>query len=96
MNTKFGLKNLKIGFLGDLKHRQEDGIKWILKKWCEVISMYYWHRTGLSGGLLRTGYRTVVFYVQSEFSDHHRNCQLFNSAPVVCVSELSNKLQYFL
>jgi hypothetical protein len=52
MNTKFELKNLKIGFLGDLKHKQEDGIKGILKKWCVVTTMYYWHRTGLGGGLL--------------------------------------------
>jgi hypothetical protein len=52
MNTKFELKNLKIGFLGDLKHKQEYGIKWIFSKLYEVTSMYYWHRTGLSDGVL--------------------------------------------
>jgi len=77
------LKILKIGFLGDLKRKQENGSKWILKKWCDVTSMYYWHRTGLGGGLLWTGYRTVVFNERSEFSDHQRNRLVFNSAPAV-------------
>jgi len=40
---------LKLGSLGDLKHKQEYGIKWILKKWCEVTTIYYWHRSGLGG-----------------------------------------------
>ena len=52
MNKKFELKNLKLGILGDLKHKQEYGIKWILKKQREATTMYYWHRTGLGGGLL--------------------------------------------
>jgi len=52
MNTKFVLKDLKIISLGDLKHKQEYGFKWILKKLYEVTTMYYWHRTGLGGELL--------------------------------------------
>jgi len=52
MNIKFVFKNLKIISLGDLKHKQGDGNKWILKKWCELTIMYYWHRTVLGGGLL--------------------------------------------
>jgi len=52
MNTKFELKNLNISSLGELKHKEEYGFKWILKKLYEVTTMYYWHRTGLGGGLL--------------------------------------------
>jgi len=40
--------------------------------------------------------RTVIFDERSDFSDHQRNCQLFNSTPAVCMSELSNKIQHSL
>jgi hypothetical protein len=49
---KIWLKNLKMSSLGDLKHKQDDGNQWIIKKWCEVTAMYSWYRIGLSGGLL--------------------------------------------